>query len=237
LYRAASGERAVPDSVDCVRAGPIGPAELAAVVVTGADAAGSPLPGGSADATWLNAGAAEVQPCGIESAPSDAALPVAADTALPGEAHAPPPISSEDLNIGKPPPNAPVIDPKDFVSDDDDPSIETAEVSIDAPDVAPDARLVPADVAVLEDDVEVAAVSDVSGAVDVEDVVAVDAAACAAPGAAAELRGDMTCEAVPTGAPAAWVTAAAIPEAADALVVCGGSVNGAIADAADDAPA
>ena len=42
-----------------------------------------PLAAGNAEATWLNAGAAEVQPWGIDNAPSEAARPAAALTAVP----------------------------------------------------------------------------------------------------------------------------------------------------------
>ena len=43
----------------------------------------APLAAGNAEATWLNAGAAEVQPWGIDNAPSEAARPAAALTAVP----------------------------------------------------------------------------------------------------------------------------------------------------------
>jgi hypothetical protein len=57
---------------------------------------GAPLgpPAGNAEATWLNAGAAEVQPWGTDIAPSDAARPAVAVTAVPprpGELNAPAP--------------------------------------------------------------------------------------------------------------------------------------------------
>jgi hypothetical protein len=49
---------------------------------------------GNADETWLNAGAAEVQPCGTDNAPSDAARPTPAVTAafpIPPEPNTPVP--------------------------------------------------------------------------------------------------------------------------------------------------
>ena len=42
-----------------------------------------PLAAGNAEATWLSAGAAEVQPWGIDNAPREAARPAAAVTAVP----------------------------------------------------------------------------------------------------------------------------------------------------------
>lgn len=51
-------------------------------------------PAGNAEATWLNAGAAEVQPWGTDIAPSEAARPADAVTAvppMPGELNAPAP--------------------------------------------------------------------------------------------------------------------------------------------------
>jgi hypothetical protein len=143
-------------------------------------------------------------------------------------------MSSDYLNIGNTP-SALVAGPKPFASDPDDPSIAPADVNIDAADVVPEARLVAAVIAVL--DVEVVAVSEPSGVLDV-DAVAVDATACTAVGVAdAEVSDDTACAAVPTGVPAAWVTATAIPAAPDGLVVACGGVNGVIVEAADDAPA
>ena len=54
-----------------------GPAGTTGGIVPG------PLPAGNAEATWLNAGAAEVQPWGIDNAPSAAARPAVAVTAVP----------------------------------------------------------------------------------------------------------------------------------------------------------
>jgi hypothetical protein len=203
--------------------------------------AGIPPPAGNAEATWLNDGAAEVQPCGTERAPSDAARPDTAVTGAPPNAGelpvptpGPAPMSSDDLNIGKPPPKALLAEPKVFPSDADEPSIDTPDVSIDADEAVPDARLAPDASAVLDDDVEV--VSDASGDVDDEDVT-VDARACRALGIAAELSGESVCAPVPADVPAAWVTAAASPATPDELVLSGGVVKGANNDAADDAPA
>jgi hypothetical protein len=60
--------------------GPNGVAGLAGT--TGGVAPGE-LPPGNAEASWLNAGAAEVQPWGIDNAPSEAARPAVAVTAVP----------------------------------------------------------------------------------------------------------------------------------------------------------
>jgi hypothetical protein len=84
---------------------PSGPAWLAGA--TG-DATRGTLPPGRAEATWLNDGAAEVQPCGTDIAPSDAARPALAVTAAlpkPGElvrpAPGPNPVPSTDPDIWK----------------------------------------------------------------------------------------------------------------------------------------
>ncbi len=130
----------------------------------GAGMAGIPPPAGSAEATWLKAGAAEVQPCGTDKTPSEAARPEAADTAQPGEPPALAPIFSDDLNIGNPLPKVPAVDPSDFTSDPEEPSIVRPEVSIDADEVAPEVRPCPTASAALDDDVEVA--TDDSGEVE-----------------------------------------------------------------------
>ena len=200
---------------------------MVGLAAAGVDTVGSPPPAGSAEATWLNAGAAEVQPGGTDRAPSEAARLDAADTAAAGEPKAPAPepvpMFSDDLNIGKPPPKPLVAGPKAFAIDPEDPSIETAEVSIDAVEVVPEARLVPAVIAVL-DDVEVEVVSDGS--------------ACTAVGVVATaVSGDTAWALVPAGVPAAWATAAAIPAVPEEVVVACGGVNGVTIDAADDAPA
>ena len=142
-----------------------------------------PLPAGNAEATWLNAGAAEVQPWGTDNAPSEAARPAVAVTAVPPMPDAlnalrpePTPLLSADPNIWNPLPKALVAEPIEFISEPAEPSIEMPEVDIDADEAAPDARLVP-DVSAVDDDVRV--VKDDSGDVDDEDV-AVDARACTA---------------------------------------------------------
>jgi hypothetical protein len=109
-------------------------------------------------------------------------------------------MSSDDLNIGNPPPRTPAADPTGFESDPDEPKADTAEVSIDAVEVEPEAKLVAVATVVL-DDVEVDAVNADSGDVIVE--VAVDAAACRALGAAVEVSGVTNWAVVPTGVAAA----------------------------------
>ena len=201
----------------------------------------SPLPAGNAEATWLNAGAAEVQPWGTDNAPSEAARPAAAVTAvppMPGELTAPAPelapVLSADPNTWNPLPKALVADPNEFMSELAEPSIEMPEVAIDADEAVPETRLVP-DVSAVDDDVRV--VKDESGDVEVEDEAIVDANPGRAPGTAAELNGATVWAPVPAEVPAACVTAAANPACPDEFVVGSGVVNGVNADAADDAPA
>jgi hypothetical protein len=204
--------------------------------VTGG-ATGGP-PAGNAEATWLNAGAAEVQPWGTDIAPSDAARPAVAVTAvppMPGELNAPAPeptpVLITDPDIWKLWANVPVAGPNAFISEPAEPSIETPEADIDTDEAAPETRLVPDAV----DDVRV--VKDERGDVEDEDEAIVDANPGRAPGAAAELNGATVWAPVPAEVPAACVTAAAIPASPEELVVGSGVVNGVNADAADDAPA
>jgi hypothetical protein len=192
-------------------------------------------PAGSAEATWLKAGAAEVQAWGTDKTPSEAARPEAADIAPPGEPQALAPTFSDDLNIGNPLPSVPAADPSDFTSGPEEPIIAIPEVSIDAEVVAPEVTPCPTASVALDDDVE--AVSDDSGEVELVDDVA-DETACTALGIVAVLNCDTVCAPVPAAVPAAWVTEAPAPTAPDGLVVVSaGAVKGAITDAADDAPA
>ena len=200
----------------------------------------SPLPAGNAEATWLNAGAAEVQPWGTDNAPSEAARPAAAVTAappMPGEPTAPAPelapVLSADPNPWKPLPKALVADPIGFMSEPAEPSVEMPEVAIEADEAVPDTRLVP-DVSAVDDEVRV--VKDDSGDVDDEDNVAGIAAEVRGVDSA-EVSGDTVCAPVPAEVPAACATAAACPPTPAGLVVCSGIVNGVNVDAADDAPA
>ena len=200
----------------------------------------SPLPAGNAEATWLNAGAAEVQPWGTDNAPSEAARPAAAVTAvppMPGELTAPAPelapVFSADPNAWKPLPKALVAGPNEFMSELAEPSIEMPEVDIDADAAVPETRLVP-DVSAVDDDVRV--VKDDSGDVDDEDNVAGIAAEVSGVDSA-EVSGDTVCTPVPAEVPAACVTAAARPADPPGLVVASGVVNGVKVDAAEDAPA
>jgi hypothetical protein len=216
---------------------PNGPAGPPAAASGGAP---SPLAAGNAEATWLNAGAAEVHPCGTDNAPSEAARPAAAVTAappMPGELTAPAPelapVLSADPNTWKPLPKALVADPNEFMSEPAEPSIEMPEVDIDADEAVPDTRLVP-DVSAVDDDVRV--VKDDSGDVEDEDNVAGIAAEVSGVDSA-EVSGDTVCTPVPAEVPAACVTAAASPVDPPGLVVCSGIVNAVNVDAADDAPA
>ena len=82
------------------------------------------------------------------------------------------PMFSDDLNIGNPLPKVPAAGPSDFITEPEEPSIETPEVSIDAEEVAPEVRPCTDASAALDDDVEV--VSDDSGEVELEDDVTAD---------------------------------------------------------------
>ena len=168
----------------------------------------SPLAPGNAEATWLNAGAAEVQPWGTDNAPSEAARPAVAVTAvppMPGELTAPAPelapVLSADPNTWNPLPKALVADPIEFMSEPAEPSIEMPEVAIEADEAVPDTRLVP-DVSAVDDDVRV--VKDDSGDVDDEDNVAGIAAEVRGVDSA-EVSGDTVCAPVPAEVPAACV--------------------------------
>jgi hypothetical protein len=214
---------------------------------TTGDVGPNSLAAGIAEATWLNAGAAEVHPCGTDNTPSEAARPAPAVTAawpIPDEPTAPAPepqpLLSTDPNGWNPLPKALVADPIGFISELAEPSIE---VDIDADEAAPDNRLVP----------EVSAVDDVM-VVDVVDETEVAAASpSAALGIAAEVSGvdnteltcvdtaaascDTVCTPVPAEVPAACVTAAARPAAPAELVVSSGIVKAVSVDAAAAAPA
>jgi hypothetical protein len=198
---------------------------------TAGGVAPTPLAAGIAEATWLKAGAADVQPRGTDNTPSEAARPIPAVTAaslIPGELRAPAPepqpLLSADPNAWNPLPKTLVADPVEFMSEPAKPSIEMPEVDIDADEAAPDTRLVP----------EVSAVDDVmvvSGDVVDETEVAADTTPCSALGIAAEVSGDTVCTPVPAEVPAACVTAPA------GLVVASGVVKAVSVDAAEEAPA
>jgi hypothetical protein len=197
-------------------------------------------PLGNAEATWLNEGAAEVQPWGTDIAPSDAARPVVAVTAVPpmpdelnAPAPEPTPVLITDPDIWKLWAIVAVAGPNAFISGPAEPSMETPEVAIDADEAAPETRLVP-DVAA-DDDVMV--VKEERGDVEVVDEAIVDANPGRAPGSAVELNGATVWALVPAEVLTACVTAAAIPPNPEGLVVSGGVVNGVNADAANDAPA
>jgi hypothetical protein len=200
----------------------------------------SPLAAGNAEATWLNAGAAEVQPWGTDNAPSEAARPTPAVTAvppMPGELKAPAPepqpLLSADPNAWNPLPKALVVGPIEFMSEPAEPSVEMPEVAIEADEAVPDTRLVP-DVSAVDD--EVIVVKDDNGDVDDEDNVAGIAAEVSGVDSA-EVSGDTVCAPVPAEVPAACATAAACPPTPAGLVVCSGDVNGVNVDAAEAAPA
>ena len=192
-------------------------------------------PAGNAEATWLNAGAAEVQPWGTDNAPSEAARPAVAATTgeLTAPAPEPTPVLITDPDIWKLLANVAVVGPNVFISEPAEPSVETPDVAIDTDEAAPETRLVP-DVAAVDD---VRVVKDERGDVEVEDEAIVDANPGRAPGTAAELNGATVWTPVPAEVPAACVTAAANPANPEEFVVSSGVVNGVNVDAADDAPA
>jgi len=176
------------------------PAEHASRAAGMTDGVAPPLVAGNIEETWLNAGAAEAQPCGTDNMPSEAARPTPAVTAFP--------IPTEPNTLVPEPTPLPSVDPKawswllkvlaagltEFMSPLVELSIVVAEVPIDAPDPAPDATPVP-DVRAVDDELRLD--TDDSGKVDDEDdvVEAVDiAAADSALGAAAELSGADTAE-------------------------------------------
>lgn len=210
------------------------------VGLVGATGVVTRAPLGNAEGTWLNAGAAEVQPWGTDIAPSDAARPALAVTAVPPKPGAlnapapePTPVLITDPDIWKLWAIVAVAGPNVFISEPAEPSMETPEVAIDADETAPETRLVP-DVTA-DDDVMV--VNEERGDVEVVDEAIVDANPGRAPGTAAELSGATVWAPVPAEVPAACVTAAAIPAKPVGLVVCSGVVNGVNTDAANDAPA
>jgi hypothetical protein len=136
------------------------------------------LVAGNAELTWLKAGAAEVQPCGTESMPSEAARPTPALTALfiPGAAKPPVP----EL---KPLPNAYpsawnwlsamlAVWPTDCMNELVMPVVEMPIVDIEPTELVPDARLV-------------AAVEEIVNDVEDEDVI--DEVAVASPGSTLDI--------------------------------------------------
>jgi hypothetical protein len=207
--------------------------------LVGSTGVGTRAPPGNAEGTWLNAGAAEVQPWGTDNVPSDAARPADAVMAvppMPGELIAPAPeptVLITGPDIWKPLAKMAVCGPNVFISEPAEPSVETPEVAIDPDEAAPETRLVP-DVTA-DDDVRV--VKDERGDVEVVDEAIVVASPGRAPGSAVELNGATVWALVPAEVLTACVTAAAIPPSPEGLVVCGGVVNGVSADAANDAPA
>src|ERR1700753_400855 len=185
------------------------PSGLAGWPGTVGGATRGPPVAGSAEATWLNAGAEEVQPWGTDRAPSEAARPAVALTVAPprpGELTTPTPgpklLPRDDPDIWKLCANAPVAVPSEFISGAAEPSIDTPEPTIEADAAAPDATLVPA-VAAVADVEDVKDVAEDTGDVDEDDAI-VETSPCRTPGIAAELSGDTAWAPVPAEVPAAW---------------------------------
>jgi hypothetical protein len=127
---------------------------------------------GSAEPTWLNAGADEAQLCGTDSMPTVAARPALAVTVLliPGAAKTPVPELKPLPSVY---PDVWNWFPKILATG----LIDMPEVDIDPDEPIPDARLVP-DMSAVDDDIRV--VNDESG--DVDDVDDIDEAVEASPG-------------------------------------------------------
>lgn len=210
----------------------------------------TPLTGSDPAATWLNAGAAEAQPCGTDNTPSEAARPTPAVTALliPAEPNAPvpepTPLPSSDPHVGLPKTLATGL--TDRISPLAEPSTDRPEVDIDADDPVADTMLVP-DVSAADEltpDNDDSGEDEVAEAVDATPGTALGTAAAELNGVTAELKGvdtadvngDTVCALVPAGVPAACATAASWLDNPAGLVACCGVVNGVSVDAACDAP-
>jgi hypothetical protein len=127
---------------------------------------------GSAEPTWLNAGADEAQLCGTDIMPTVAARPTPAATwalLIPGApktlAPEPKPSPTANPNVWKWPPKAPAVGPMNEL---DGPNAEMPKVDIDAAEPVPDARL-PADESAVGNEARVA--HDDAGDVDDEDAI------------------------------------------------------------------
>src|SRR5208283_1985045 len=140
---------------------------------------------GSAEPTWLNAGAAEAQPCGTESMPSEVARPTLAVTAvlpIPGapKALVPEPKPSPTANP-KWLPKTPAVGPTDGMSEPAEPNADMPKVDIPAAEPVPDTRLAP-DVSAVGNEARVA--HDDAGDDDDEDAIEVaEASPCTRLGA------------------------------------------------------
>lgn len=133
-----------------------------------------PLMPGSAEPTWLNAGADEAQLCGTDSMPTEAARPTPAATwalLIPDEPKTlvpePKPSPTANPNVWKWPPNPPAVGPTDDINELG-PIAEMPKVDIDAAEPVPDARL-PADESAVGNEARVA--HDDAGDVDDEDAI------------------------------------------------------------------
>ena len=145
---------------------------------------------GSAEPTWLNAGAAEAQLCGTDIMPTEAARPTPAATSIlpiPDApktlAPEPKPLPAANPNVWKWLPKKPAVGPIDGMSEPAEPIAEIPKVDIPAAEPVPDSRLVP-DVRAVGNEARVA--HDEAGDVDDEDAIDVaEASPCARLGAVA----------------------------------------------------
>jgi hypothetical protein len=130
---------------------------------------------GSAELTWLNAGADEAQLCGTDSMPTVAARPTPAAIwalLIPGAPKAlapgPKPSPTANPNVWKWPPKPPAVGPTDDMNELAGPIAEMPKVDIDAAEPVPDTRL-PADESAVGNEARVA--QDNAGDVDDEDAI------------------------------------------------------------------
>ncbi len=232
------------------------PGPLAATA--GVALAGTP---GRAEPTCRKFGAADVQLCGTDSVPSEAArpTPVTAAFPIPEVLNRLVPGPTPPLSAGPKSctwlPNTFAAGLREFMNAFAELSIETPNVPAGADDPAadatadpvPDARLAAEFVPLVRAiDVELRLDTDDTGTVDDEDDVAVEAVDATTPdrasGAAvaelsgvvvtAELSGAIVSAPVPADVAAAWPTAAVCPAAAVELVVGAGADHGLSTDAA-----
>jgi hypothetical protein len=136
---------------------------------------------GSAEPTWLNAGADEAQLCGTDIMPTVAARPTPAATCallIPGAPKTlvpePKPSPTANPNVWKWPPNPPAVGPTDDMNELAGPIAEMPEVDIDTAEPVPDTRLVP-DVSAVDEVVHDDSDDD-SGVVDTAEVSGADTA-------------------------------------------------------------
>lgn len=227
--------RVVLGSIGIPLSAPSGPAGTAGVALA--------LAAGNAEPTWLNAGAAEAQPCGTESVPSEAARPTPAVTwALPVPAKAPlpepNPLPSDSPNVRIWLARTADLGPRDPANEPADPIADRPEVDIDADEPEPETRLIP--VVVRNDRGDVDDEDDIEEAIEASSASALGSATLVSGVDIAKLsgvdiavvNGDTVCAPVPAAVLTAWATAWDCAANPAGLVVCAGTLNGLSTDAA-----